>query len=399
MKLAVITTVYRPQSHTDVIMARWFEHVPSDPAWGWDGPRSQIVSAYVAQFPDNDLARERFGEYGVPMYDTIAEALRGGGDTLAVDGVLLIAEHGDYPFNRFGQQLYPRAEMFHAIADVFAADGRCVPLFFDKHLSWDFDLGRLMLERARRAGFEVLSASSIPFCRFDPPVSCDGDAVEGAVAIYPLVNGGNPESYGYHSLEFAQQVLERRAGGAAGVVEVTGWRGADVWSAAARGEFSTALFEAVWRHAEGDKPLPDASWERRSEHPTQAFCIRYADGLRVTHVGVEGCHEFAMAMSHSAKIHVTVSRTGAGEAERHSNFAALARVAEDWMWDGIEPFPATRALLTCGTLQAMVHAVALPSGVAMPTPHLEDLGYTPAAYPVGVDHWDVPDAALVSEKE
>ncbi|HIG17254.1 MAG TPA: hypothetical protein EYQ31_08165 [Candidatus Handelsmanbacteria bacterium] len=43
---------------------------------------------------------------------TIHEALTLGTDELAVDGVLLVAEHGDYEVNDKEQKLYPRFELF-----------------------------------------------------------------------------------------------------------------------------------------------------------------------------------------------------------------------------------------------------------------------------------------------
>ena len=63
-------------------------------------------------FPQGDLAPGRARQFGFGLYPTIAEALRCGGDSLAVDGVVIIGEHGDYPFNEKGQHLYPRAEFF-----------------------------------------------------------------------------------------------------------------------------------------------------------------------------------------------------------------------------------------------------------------------------------------------
>ena len=67
---------------------------------------------------------------------TMQEALTLGGDKLAVDGVILIGEHGDYPVNDKAQTLYPRFEMFLKITDVFRQSGRSVPVFNDKHLSY-----------------------------------------------------------------------------------------------------------------------------------------------------------------------------------------------------------------------------------------------------------------------
>ena len=81
-------------------------------------------------------------EFGVSTYSTIAEALRNltsnlpllvmmgtfltdcavagcGGDTLAVDAVLLIGEHGNYEKSEYEQTKYPRYEFFKEITDVF----------------------------------------------------------------------------------------------------------------------------------------------------------------------------------------------------------------------------------------------------------------------------------------
>ena len=51
-----------------------------------------------------------------------------GTSRLAVDGVLLIFEQGDYPFNEKGQQLYPRYEFFKQVVDVFESSGRVAPV-------------------------------------------------------------------------------------------------------------------------------------------------------------------------------------------------------------------------------------------------------------------------------
>src|SRR5207249_11708246 len=93
--IAAIGTEYRPNSHAEVVVGKYLE------GYRQDGrppkPRSRIVSLYTAQVPSNDLSRERAQQYGVPIFPTIREALTMGKGRLAVDGVLLIAEHGDYP--------------------------------------------------------------------------------------------------------------------------------------------------------------------------------------------------------------------------------------------------------------------------------------------------------------
>ena len=59
-----------------------------------------MVAAYVDQFPEKELSRQRAAEFGFPIYPSIAKALRCGGDKLAVDAVLIIGEHGNYPIER-----------------------------------------------------------------------------------------------------------------------------------------------------------------------------------------------------------------------------------------------------------------------------------------------------------
>src|ERR1043166_7340930 len=88
-----IVTKNRPNSTPDVIVGKSLEGYRQDDKP--PKPRSRIVSLYTAQTPSNDLSRERAKKYGVPIYPSIAEALTMGTGRLAVDGVLLIGEHGD----------------------------------------------------------------------------------------------------------------------------------------------------------------------------------------------------------------------------------------------------------------------------------------------------------------
>src|SRR5690242_2039337 len=104
-KIAVILTEYRPSSHADVWVTALLE--------GYDNgqprtPSVQIVSMYIDQFPSNDMSRAMAAKHGFEIAKTIPEALMRGTNHLAVDGVLLMAEHGTYPVNVKGQILYPR---------------------------------------------------------------------------------------------------------------------------------------------------------------------------------------------------------------------------------------------------------------------------------------------------
>src|SRR5947209_16671587 len=147
-RLAIVTTVWQHGSHAWHMAERFLVGYPV--RGHWHRPPLEVVSAYVDQKPGGDLSRKRAEEFGFKIYPTIAEALRCGGEKLAVDAVLVIGEHGDYPRNDIGQKLYPRYEFFKQIVDVFRKDGRSVPVFSDKHLSWKWDWAKEMVDTARK---------------------------------------------------------------------------------------------------------------------------------------------------------------------------------------------------------------------------------------------------------
>jgi hypothetical protein len=383
MNVAVVSTVYYKFSHTDVILTRWFDKRETDKSWGWNGPRSQIVSAYVAQFPDNDMGKVTLAKNNVPLYKTVHETLCCGGDSLAVDAVLLIGEHGDYPYNRFGQKLYPRKELFDKIVEVFDATGKTVPVFHDKHLSWDYDLARLMIETSRQKGFRLFASSSLPFCHHEPFIDPRGIELSEVVTVFRNITA-QADHYGYHSLEFIQQFVERRQGGEVGVERVTAWLGDEVWKAQDAGMWPAELFEATLAITKPEY-LKTYRHEEKREFITHAFRLEYADGLKVTHIGLDDADEHALAFYRKASTKVEATKNIYGdEASYYAHFAGLSRIIEDFFWEGIEPFPLERALLTAGALQAMIHAQQLP-GTAFPTPHLK-IAYQPAKEPVGLDY-------------
>ncbi len=146
-KIAAIVTTYRPHSHADVIVTKFLKGFPSDE--GVLDPRVEIASFYVDQFPYNDLSRRFAAEHNVPIYNSIAEAMRLGGKELAVDGVLLIGEHGEYAWNEKEQHLYPRKYFLEQICGVMATSKRGVPVFNDKHLSYNWHDAKWMYDRMK----------------------------------------------------------------------------------------------------------------------------------------------------------------------------------------------------------------------------------------------------------
>ena len=116
-RLAIVTTLWNYRSHAWHMAERFLHGYPR--GGKWHRPPLEVVSAYVDQQPSGDLSKKRSEEFGFKIYPTVAEALRCGRDKLAVDAVLQIGEHGNYPVNAIGQKQYPRYELFSQIVKVF----------------------------------------------------------------------------------------------------------------------------------------------------------------------------------------------------------------------------------------------------------------------------------------
>ena len=124
-KVAAIFTVFRFRSHAFNILENFLG--PYYFCGGLTDPGVDVVSFLADQFPHDDLAREVSQRFGIPLYDSIDQALCLGGDRLAVDAVLSIGEHGDYPYNEFGQHMYPRKQFFDESMAVMHRSNRYVP--------------------------------------------------------------------------------------------------------------------------------------------------------------------------------------------------------------------------------------------------------------------------------
>ena len=125
-RIAFLGTVVFQHSHAQHFLDRF--------AMGqsWRGqleaPRLDVAGIFLDQVRDDDLGKARIKKYGLASYPTIEETLTLGGEKLAVDGVVIIGEHGDYPQTAKGQTRYPRYEWFKKVVDVFEDSGRSVPV-------------------------------------------------------------------------------------------------------------------------------------------------------------------------------------------------------------------------------------------------------------------------------
>ena len=129
--LAVLGTVYRPLSYLYHLAGRFLHGYPRDGRL--HTPAQYVHSLWVEQAPENDLSRELARAFDFRRARTVQDALLDDHGRLAVEGVLIIGEHGNYPRNEKGQILYPRAEIFDPpelfgqlgmVADVVGEPGR-----------------------------------------------------------------------------------------------------------------------------------------------------------------------------------------------------------------------------------------------------------------------------------
>lgn len=376
-RLAVVTTEWRYRSHAWHMAERFLVGYPH--AGRWHRPPLDVVAAYVDQTPENDLSRGRSAEFGFPIYPTIAEALRCGGDKLAVDAVLIIGEHGDYPTNVYGQTKYPRYEFFKQVTEVFRRDGRAVPVFNDKHLSWKWEWAREMVEISRELDFAFTAGSSLPVTWRMPAIDMPYDAPLEEMLCLAM---GGVDSYDFHALEVIQCMAERRRGGETGVAAVQALRGDAVWKALHAGDWAAGgwdprLFEAcLCRSQTLSQPetfshrFPMPAQMREWVQDPVAYRLEYADGTRATMLLMNGLVDdftFAARLKGQDQPLSTLFYLPPNPNVTYS--AALMSKAEETFLTGKSPYPIERTLLTTGLVEAGIRS--LGTGQArLETPHL-----------------------------
>lgn len=376
-KLAIITTEWRYRSHAWHMGERFLVGYPVKGRW--HRPPFDVVAAYVDQTPDTDLSVARSKEFGFPLYASVAEALRCGGKALAVDAVLIIGEHGKYPQNEFQQTQYPRYEFFKQTTDVFRQDGRSVPVFNDKHLSWKWDWAKEMVDTARELKFAFAAGSSLPVTWRMPSIDMPYDA---AVEEVLCVANGAIDSYDFHALEVIQCMTERRRGGETGVKAVTALKGEAVWQAMASGSWTAGgwnprLFAACLSRSQ-TLAQPETFSHR---YPTleqmqmwvkEPVCYRieYTDGTRATMLLMNGLvsdFTFAAQLKDQAEPLSTLFYLPPNPNVAYS--AALMSKAEETFLTGRAPCPIERTLLTTGLVEAGCRSLGTGQK-RIATPHL-----------------------------
>ena len=383
-RIAVIATIYRYLSHAQHFVDRFLVGYPHQGRWHY--PNTKIVSLYVDQRPEGDQSADRAREFGFQVYPTISEALRCGGCELAVDAVLIIGEHGEYPTNEKGQKRYPRYEFFKECVTVFEEDGRSVPVYNDKHLSYSFEKAREMVDDARRLNFPLLAGSSIPVTWRLPdlelPLDCE---IESAL----MVGVGSSDPMDYHALEGMQCMVERRSGGETGVKAVQLIDGDDVWQAGEDGRWSKELLEAALSRSDSPRGLTEEDGRTQdllgsgelfklAENPA-AYFLEYNNGLNATLLMLNGAvKDYCFAARLRGEPNPVSTQFFLSPPPNVTYSACLVAKIEEMIITGKAPYPPQRTLLVSGALESCLTS-RLRGHVRLETPHLCVAYRVPAA--------------------
>jgi len=282
----------------------------------------------------------------------VEETLTLGTDKLAVDGVLLVAEHGQYPKNATGNTVFPKRRLFNEVQKVFRKTKQVVPMFVDKHLADNWADAKWLHDTAKELKMPLMAGSSLPVLWRYPPVDVKrGAKLEEIVAVsYHTL-----DAYGFHALEMVQCLAERRAGGETGVKQVRCLSGEAVWHAMENGALDNKLLQSALGQLkkspisrQPNKPL------REMVKKPDLFVIEYRDGLKVSVLTLNGAvSEWAVAWR-TANGARKSTLFWTQEARPYMHFTYLVKGIEQMFHTGKPTWPAERTLMTSALLDALL---------------------------------------------
>jgi len=367
--VAAIVTIYRRNSHTDVLIGKILEGWKQD---GGPGPDLELKSMYVDQFPDDDLSRKMSERFGFQICDSIEQAITLGEDRVAVDGIISVGEHGDYPWNDLGQHLYPRRRFFQEITDTLQKYESVVPVFNDKHPGPVWDDALWMYRRAQELQIPFMAGSSLPVSfrkpDFELPMGAD---LEAAMAI----GYSGLDIYGFHTLDYLQCIIERRKCAHQGVEWVQSVPGSHLGQLIDSGVIRQDLLDHLLRVT----PTVDGDLHSANPQKFALFLIQYKDGLLVPVLMLPG---YSNAISAAIKVRGQAPVGGITEERpepRYPHFAYLLKGIEQMIHTGQPAYQVERTVLVAGMLDRLLTSRS-QNGKQLATPELA-INYTAVDYP------------------
>ncbi len=362
-RIACLSSTYHVRSHSDNFITRflegyWIHEAHYDPPF-------DVASLWMDQIHPGDIGQRLAAAYNVPIAKDIAGALTLGTGKLAVDGVVLVCEHGDYPHNAKDQHLYPRYEFFEQVVNVFRKSGKVCPVFVDKHLSYDWKKAQQMYRWSQELKFPLMAGSSVPVTfrrpEYDPP---RGLVMESALAI----GGGWVGDGGiFHIFETLQAFVERRRGGETGIRAVRLLKGDEVWKAEKQGLWHRDLLDAAL--ARQLKP----TGQRPEDMTAVLGIIEYRDGFQAATLALSGVSEYIAAVK---------PKHGPPQAtlcyipiENSNNFSMLVHGITQMIQTGQPAVDVRRTLLVSGALDSLMES-GYQKGKRIETPDLT-IAYKP----------------------
>ncbi|MBN70486.1 MAG: hypothetical protein CME32_14545 [Gimesia sp.] len=359
--VAAIVTEYTPNSHADVLVGKILEGFQQQ---GGPGPDLKLAALYTDQVPQRDMSRALSRKYGFPITNTIEEAITLGTKQVQVAGVLIVGEHGDYPYTpNTKQHMYPRKQFFDAITATFQKFGKSVPVYNDKHLGYRWQDAKAMVDTSRRMDFPLMAGSSLPVAWRHPtltlPENCE---IESVLTI----GRGNFEAHGFHALEAQQCLIEHRQG-STGVTAVETAQGKHIWEAEQAGKWNREMLKAALAVIPN---VAKGKWEEILKDDSAFYFLEHQDGFKST-----------VAMVNRLSRHYAVAVKLKGEDQPRAtwikleldppfgHFAYLLKAIEHMIHTGQPAYPVERTLLTTGILDTVMHSLAA-GGKRIETPQL-----------------------------
>ena len=338
-RIACLVTFWgAPGSHADWIICKlmdgyWWQgaHTPS---------RVEVVSVYMHQLDTSTLGQKVCKEKNIPIYNTVSEAVTLGGKELAVDGVVIVGEHGNYPTDLKGHWLLPRWWIYQQVIRVFEQSKRSVPVFSDKHLSYNWDDAKWMYDKSRELGFPLMGGSSIPFYFRKPEIElADGTPIKNSI----MVGGASDEGAIFHCIDVLQAFVEHRKGGETGVKSVQSVRGPEAWKWVENNQWAGKLLDSV---AKSFDMKPGSFQEAKQAN----ICIiEYRDKTKAAVISGRGVGWTWAGEIAGQNEPTVISMLGwPGPYSQYHASNAQPHWITEMMVTGKEPFNAERLLLSTG---------------------------------------------------
>lgn len=338
-RIAVLATYWGgTNSHAD-----WLVNKLIDGYW-WKGAytpsRVEVVSLYLHQHDTSLLGQKVAKAKGIPVFKSVTEAVTLGGKELAVDGVVIVGEHGNYPTDLKGHWLLPRWWLYNQVIRVFEQSKRSVPVFNDKHFSYNWDDAKWMFDKSRELGFPLTGGSLLPVYYRKPEIELEIDTP----IKHSIVVGAAPDEGAiFHCIELLHAFVERRKGGETGVKSVQSIRGPEAWKWVERNNWAGKLLDSV-----------AASFNFKKGHyqesGTANICIiEYNDGTNAAIIGVRGSGwTYAGEIEGQAEPTIVSLLGFPGPFDQYHASNAQPHWIVEMMLTKKEPFNAERLLLTTG---------------------------------------------------